>query len=93
MGCRSEGCHPDKEGDRRHLLAGAERIARPPADLLVEQRRRSATVGRRVRIEQAAGTWEGTAVDLAPDGALVVDVEGERRQVHAGDVVHLRPVL
>jgi biotin-(acetyl-CoA carboxylase) ligase len=33
---------------------------------------------------------EGTAVDIAADGALVVDVDGTFRVFHAGDVT-LRP--
>ncbi|MGH8988921.1 MAG: biotin--[acetyl-CoA-carboxylase] ligase [Acidimicrobiales bacterium] len=56
-------------------------------------RRRCVTLGRRVRVEQAAAdaSIEGEAVDLAPDGRLVVDVAGERMEVAAADVVHLRP--
>jgi hypothetical protein len=33
---------------------------------------------------------EGHALDLAPDGALVVEVDGTRREFRAGDIVHLR---
>jgi BirA family biotin operon repressor/biotin-[acetyl-CoA-carboxylase] ligase len=85
---------PDRVDLLVALLRGYEaQLDRPVADLLAEQRRRSATLGRTVRVEQAGGAWQGRAVELAPDGALVVDVAGERRHVHAGDVVHLRPVL
>jgi BirA family biotin operon repressor/biotin-[acetyl-CoA-carboxylase] ligase len=66
-------------------------LAAPAADLLDAHRARSATLGRDVRIEQSTGTWTGHAVDVAADGALVVDANGDRREVHAGDVVHLRP--
>jgi BirA family biotin operon repressor/biotin-[acetyl-CoA-carboxylase] ligase len=66
-------------------------LASSPQDLLDAHRERSATLGRTVRIEQAAESWTGTAVDVAPDGALVVEVGGTRRSVHAGDVIHLRP--
>jgi BirA family transcriptional regulator, biotin operon repressor / biotin---[acetyl-CoA-carboxylase] ligase len=60
--------------------------------LLDAWRGRSATLGRRVRIEQAAGDHVGTAVDVTDDGHLVVDtLDGEQRTFAAGDVVHLRP--
>jgi BirA family biotin operon repressor/biotin-[acetyl-CoA-carboxylase] ligase len=48
---------------------------------------RSATIGRRVRVELAQETFEGTAQALTDEGYLVVD----GRAVSAGDVVHLRP--
>jgi BirA family biotin operon repressor/biotin-[acetyl-CoA-carboxylase] ligase len=47
---------------------------------------RSATIGRRVRVELAHETFEGTARSLTEEGFLVVD----GRVVSAGDVVHLR---
>ena len=47
---------------------------------------RSATIGRRVRVELARETFEGTASTLTDEGFLVVD----GRVVSAGDVVHLR---
>ncbi len=53
---------------------------------------RSATLGRRVRIELPRAELYGTAVDLSPSGALVImDDQGVRRDVSAGDVIHLRP--
>lgn len=48
---------------------------------------RSATIGRRVRVELAHDTFEGRAEALTDEGYLVVD----GRAVSAGDVVHLRP--
>jgi BirA family biotin operon repressor/biotin-[acetyl-CoA-carboxylase] ligase len=54
-------------------------------------RARLATLGRRVRVERASDSVEGTAVDVADDGALVVrDGSGTDHTVTAGDVVHLR---
>jgi len=47
---------------------------------------RSATLGRRVRVELAQDAFEGTATTLTDEGFLVVD----GRIVRAGDVVHLR---
>ena len=55
---------------------------------------RSATVGRRVRAETATGLVEGTAVDIAADGSLLVRPDGTADnlvQVAAGDVTHLKP--
>lgn len=56
-------------------------------------RARSATLGRRVRVELGTDRVRvGTAVDLTPVGALVVrDDAGTEHTVSVGDVVHLRP--
>lgn len=54
---------------------------------------RSATLGRRVRVELGADDAEGEAVDVTVDGHLVVETdEGTRRVFAVGDVVHLRPL-
>jgi BirA family biotin operon repressor/biotin-[acetyl-CoA-carboxylase] ligase len=77
--------------DRRYaaLLAGPDGIA----ELQQAWRERSATLGRRVRIDLGADDLEGTAVDITAEGHLVVDtVDGERRTIAVGDVVHLRPL-
>jgi BirA family biotin operon repressor/biotin-[acetyl-CoA-carboxylase] ligase len=50
-------------------------------------RARSATIGRRVRVELAHEEFEGVATDLTSEGYLVVD----GRTISAGDVIHLRP--
>jgi BirA family transcriptional regulator, biotin operon repressor / biotin---[acetyl-CoA-carboxylase] ligase len=64
-----------------------------PADLVDEWRGRSATLGRRVRVDLGPEDVEGRAVDVTGEGQLVIDtVEGGRRTVAAGDVVHLRPL-
>jgi BirA family biotin operon repressor/biotin-[acetyl-CoA-carboxylase] ligase len=60
--------------------------------LLEAWRARSATLGRRVRVEVAQGVWEGTAVELTEAAHLVVEApSGQRRTFAVGDVVHLRP--
>ncbi len=56
----------------------------------LEHLARSATIGQRVRVESPTGMVEGHALDLAPDGALVVEVDGTRREFRSGDIVHLR---
>jgi BirA family biotin operon repressor/biotin-[acetyl-CoA-carboxylase] ligase len=48
---------------------------------------RSATIGRKVRVELAQETFDGTASGLTDEGFLIVD----GRVVSAGDVVHLLP--
>ena len=65
---------------------------RGPTVLLDELRQRSATLGRRVRIELPRAELYGIAVDLSPSGALIIeDDQGVRRDISVGDVVHLRP--
>jgi BirA family biotin operon repressor/biotin-[acetyl-CoA-carboxylase] ligase len=76
--------------DREQLLASWLRAydARLSAleTVVPEAITRSATLGRRVRVELAQETFEGSATALTDEGFLVVD----GRIVSAGDVVHLR---
>lgn len=66
--------------------------SRSTGDVRAEWRRRSATLGRRVRVDLGADDVEGTAVDVTDEGHLVVEtLEGGRRTFAVGDVVHLRP--
>jgi BirA family biotin operon repressor/biotin-[acetyl-CoA-carboxylase] ligase len=61
------------------------------APLVAAWRARSATLGRRVRVDLGTDDVEGTAVDLTEDGHLVVELlEGGRRTLAVGDVTHLR---
>lgn len=54
-------------------------------------RRASATLGADVRVTAIDGTaLTGRAVDLDPDGRLVVETPDGRRALSAGDVEHLR---
>lgn len=54
-------------------------------------RARSATLGRRVRVDLGSGDVEGRAVDIDDAGRLVVETdEGTTRTFAVGDVVHLR---
>ncbi len=63
-----------------------------PGEFLAAYRARSATIGRRVRVDLGHSVLVGTAVDVAADGALVLeDDQRVRRAVSLGDVVHLRP--
>ena len=91
----------DRPVDREDLLIAllsalapryAALVAGDRLSLLEGWRKRSATLGRRVRVDLGTDAVEGTAVDVTDDGHLVVDtVEGERHVVAVGDVVHLRP--
>jgi BirA family biotin operon repressor/biotin-[acetyl-CoA-carboxylase] ligase len=66
--------------------------ALPADDGLADYRRRCSTLGRAVRVELGDGAVEGEAVDVTPEGHLVVETGDERRAFAVGDVVHLRPV-
>lgn len=59
--------------------------------LLVAWRQRSATLGRRVRVDLGSEQIEGVAADVTAAGHLVVETASGPRQVAVGDVVHLRP--
>lgn len=54
-----------------------------------EYRRRCTTLGKRVRVTLGESVLEGVAVDVTPEGHLVVDEDGRFRTVTAGDVVHV----
>ncbi|MGQ0433548.1 MAG: biotin--[acetyl-CoA-carboxylase] ligase [Microthrixaceae bacterium] len=59
--------------------------------LLTEWRARSATLGRRVRVDLGGEEVVGEATDITGNGHLVVTTAHGTREVVAGDVVHLRP--
>lgn len=72
----------------RALLAAFDEL---PA--VIDDRYRAAldTLGRRVRIELPTGELVGSAVDVDPDGRLVVlDECAVTHRVSVGDIVHLR---
>ncbi len=82
--------------ERDHILSLViENLAsrrETPRRALAELRAHSLTIGRAVRVELPGETFvEGVAVDIGAAGELIVDVDGEMRSFHAGDVVHLRP--
>ena len=55
--------------------------------ILEAGRLRSATLGRSIQVLTGAEKWRGLAIDLDPDGALLVrDEAGAVRRVVAGDV-------
>jgi BirA family biotin operon repressor/biotin-[acetyl-CoA-carboxylase] ligase len=74
-----------------HLTVRRRQWEHDPDTLRRDYRAALGTLGRRVRVETSTETFEGIAVDIGPRGELVVDRDGERRDVNAADVVHLRP--
>lgn len=63
-----------------------------PGDIAAVYRSRLGTLGRAVRVELADGVLEGRAIDVEPDGRLVVlDECGITHRIGTGDVLHLRP--
>src|SRR5687768_12592141 len=68
-------------------------VAGERESLLDAWRERSATLGRRVRIDLGTDDVEGTAIDVTEEGHLVVKtLDGDRRTLAVGDVTHLRTV-
>lgn len=55
-------------------------------DLRDRYRRRCVTLGREVRLQDAGGEKCGKAVDIAPDGALLCEIDGVLLPVTAGEV-------
>ena len=63
------------------------------SELRAEWIARSATLGRRVRVDLGPTDVIGTATGVTDEGHLVVEtLEGEERTFAVGDVVHLRPL-
>jgi BirA family transcriptional regulator, biotin operon repressor / biotin---[acetyl-CoA-carboxylase] ligase len=78
-------------GSRDQVLqALLEEFASLPSDISSEYRERLGTLGRDVRVELVNETFLGRAIDVTPDGGLIVRVGDKQRIVTAGDVIHLR---
>jgi BirA family transcriptional regulator, biotin operon repressor / biotin---[acetyl-CoA-carboxylase] ligase len=54
--------------------------------VLSEWRTRSITLGRRIVATSGEKTIEGVAVDIATSGALIVELDGGRTELHAGEI-------
>jgi len=95
--CQLTGAPVDREALLAALLAAlgprAAALSTAPgrAGLAADLRSACTTLGTTVRVDLPGGSFTGTATALTDDGHLVVDVDGTRRTVIAGDVVHLRP--
>ncbi len=69
--------------DRGYVLIQSHRLP----EILARYRERLSTLGRQVRIHGAGEVVEGTAEDVAPDGALVVRLpDGQQRSFSYGEV-------
>ncbi len=53
---------------------------------LTESRRRSCVIGRPVRVTDSSGTYTADAVDLDENGQLIIERDGARHTLIAGDV-------
>lgn len=62
------------------LLDGRSKV------ILEQWKLRSITLGRRIIATSGERSIEGTAVDIADGGALIVDVDGEKIELHAGEI-------
>jgi BirA family transcriptional regulator, biotin operon repressor / biotin---[acetyl-CoA-carboxylase] ligase len=70
------------------MLAAYDRL---PADITDAYRAELGTIGQSVRVELPRSTVVGRALDVLPDGRLVVlDECGITHRLDTGDVVHLR---
>jgi BirA family biotin operon repressor/biotin-[acetyl-CoA-carboxylase] ligase len=82
--------------DRRlftqRVLETLDTVGSDPDSILDDWREYATTLGRQVRIETPDGEIRGEAVDIESPGALVVETDGERVTVAAGDCDHLRPL-
>lgn len=58
--------------------------------ILSDWREYDCTLGRRVRIRSSGKTFEGRALDLTPEGALQVEIEGKTLELSEGEVELLR---
>ncbi|NOZ77144.1 MAG: biotin--[acetyl-CoA-carboxylase] ligase [Euryarchaeota archaeon] len=62
-----------------------------PRGLLEEWKELASTLGREVRVRTMKGSIEGRAVDITPDGALLLRMgDGRVVKVVAGECIHLR---
>ena len=61
-------------------------LAAPAEQILDAWRAHSVTLGQQVQVQTQAGTVSGTAQDIGPDGALLVQAAGTLHRVTAGDV-------
>ena len=72
----------------RAVLAAYDAL---PGDIGQRYRDAMSTIGRTVRVERPDGVLEGVAIDVEPDGRLVVvDACAVTHRLAVGDVIHVR---
>jgi len=62
------------------------------AAVLEDWRALNCTLGERVRVQRFGETLEGRAVDLSPDGALLLETPDRTIELYEGEIEHLRQV-
>ena len=62
--------------------------SRRPGDpaLMAEYKALNLCLGRQVGYSDSDGTHTATAVDIAPDGSLIVEENGKRKSLHSGEI-------
>jgi len=73
----------DLDGALRHIADGFD-------GLLAERRSLECTLGWRVKVRRDGGVLEGTAADLSPEGALILDTARGSVELFEGEVERLR---
>jgi BirA family biotin operon repressor/biotin-[acetyl-CoA-carboxylase] ligase len=58
--------------------------------IIREWKKLSTTIGQTLSIKTGEGEIRGLATGVAPDGALLVEVNGSQRKIHAADITILR---
>lgn len=84
------GCSVDRDTLLASVLGYMERCytecRREPGATFRAWRAALGTIGRQVEVREAQHTWLGQAVDVAPDGALLVTRDKRIARVYAADV-------
>ena len=68
-----------------------EGLANPPSLVAQASPHWIHEMGSPLVLAVGSGSFRGTFAGVAPDGALLLDVDGQRRTVHDGEVVRVRP--
>ncbi|CAN5636090.1 hypothetical protein BH24ACT21_BH24ACT21_06210 [soil metagenome] len=58
--------------------------------ILADWRRLNCTLGKRVRVYKSDKILEGVALDLSPEGALILSVGGKTIELFEGEIEHLQ---
>jgi BirA family biotin operon repressor/biotin-[acetyl-CoA-carboxylase] ligase len=86
---REIGAELDIESLLQNLLGRLgyhlQQLGADPSMVLESWRRKAQTLGRRVEVKNASGEIvKGLAVDIDPEGALILETEGGRRKIVSG---------